>query len=110
MQTSRAAIATQSQGSGRVRAWALGSALVVTYALIRAGAGTHLHFEPADLLLLAAALCAALAAEGQGARQDAGKRGAKMPMQAGPKGGAAPSGDGAIGGFGSALLDAMKKR
>ncbi len=49
-------------------------------------------------------------AEGQGARQEAGKRGAKMPMQAGPKGGAAPSGDGAIGGFGSALLDAMKKR
>ena len=38
----------------------LGSALVVTYALVRAGAGTHLHFEPADLLLLAAAWCAAM--------------------------------------------------
>jgi drug/metabolite transporter (DMT)-like permease len=38
----------------------LGSALVVTYALVRAGAGTHLRFEPADLLLLAAALCAAM--------------------------------------------------
>ena len=38
----------------------LGSALVVTYALVRAGAGTHLRFEPADLLLLAASLCAAM--------------------------------------------------
>ena len=53
----------------------LGSALVVTYALVRAGAGTHLRFEPADLLLLAAALCAAMARLNQRSR---------MPLPFGP--------------------------
>ena len=52
MQTSRAAIATQSQGSGRVRAWALGSALVVGGLLFWTGQARAAEiFKGADLAL-----------------------------------------------------------
>ena len=52
MQTSRAAIATQSQGSGRVRAWALGSALVVGALLLCTGQARAAEiFKGADLAL-----------------------------------------------------------
>jgi drug/metabolite transporter (DMT)-like permease len=46
---------------------ALGSALVVAFAMLRSGGGAGLSISPADLLLLAAMLCAAVG-YGYGAR------------------------------------------